>query len=172
MVRNVSSSGEALSITELLDHGEDYATIPENATLDNAIQKGDDYVVSLVDPFCLATDTSTNGNSLSEKLEHDETTPISEDGPLAEAVEDAVLGAIEPDMEMAVPNSDFPRGGKASSAFSAYCAAADQKLPGLYTSTAPWAEAMDRMTATQRRGGERAGTVPGGMSSAHVLRPP
>ncbi|KAL4089047.1 hypothetical protein QTP88_024125 [Uroleucon formosanum] len=106
MVRNVSPSGEALFITELLDH-EDCATIPEDTTLDNAIQKGNEDVVSPVDPFCLATDKFTSGNSPSEKLEQDENTLISEDGPLADAVENAVSSASEMDMEMEVKRTEM-----------------------------------------------------------------
>jgi len=129
LIKNVSSTEEAVSITEIMDHEDDCATatIPEDATstrtqvptclrsglvgagavptLDD-VQKGDDNVINPVDPLFLATDTSTIGDAPFEKLEHDETTPISEDGPLPDAVEDVVSGAVGSDKEMTVPNSD------------------------------------------------------------------
>ncbi|KAL4097132.1 hypothetical protein QTP88_021956 [Uroleucon formosanum] len=95
MVSNTSSSDEALS-TELLDHV-DCATIPEDTTLGDTVQKGDENIVNAQEPFCLASDTSASGDAPSPKLEHNETTLISEDGPFAGTVKDAVSGEIEPD---------------------------------------------------------------------------
>jgi len=130
-----------------------------------------------VKPFYLTCsgDTSTSGDAPSPELERDESTPISEDKPLADAAvqKDALSGEIEPDEAVAVPNSgepngglrrpenvihpvgtDFPRGGNASSAFSARCAAVDEKPSVTYTIALPLGpKTADRMAATRRRGG-------------------
>lgn len=131
------------AVQGLLDHV-DCATFPEDATLGDSVQKSDKTVVSLVEPFSLASDTSTSRDVPSPKLRHDETTPISEDEPIVDLVKDAVSGENEQDKEMIVPNSgelngwqlenaihpiktNFPQGGKASSAFFAHCTAANKE---------------------------------------------
>lgn len=76
MVSNTSSSGVALS-TELLGHDVDCTTITDDATPGDAVQKGDENVVSPMDPFYLASDTSNSSDAPFPKLNHNETTPIS-----------------------------------------------------------------------------------------------
>jgi len=47
LARNSSSCGEAVSITELSDREDNCATVPKDATLEDAIQKGDDNFAEL-----------------------------------------------------------------------------------------------------------------------------